>query len=278
MRLMSDPPYCLQLARPYSVSTTTTHTMRASTSLRAARRELQGTILIWRESLTTPSPIRSHPGAPVPSDTNPFARDPPPPPDASSESPSGIPLSHLKSRVRTMGDSQFVKYEKHAVPPVPHGVPPNFPDDQLEGKGRRIPPWAFWLGGMFLLSVVEDVMVSKSREAKKREEAARGEAEAVSGVRGERRERRAVSEAEREERIAAEAANRDEALQRAQEGGQVGWSDRMRAMNAQRAQLEERARRARSGAAAGPGPGQNQWGDGPSADNSQPTTDFYGRG
>lgn len=239
-------------------------------------------ILIWRESLTERSPIIAHPGPAIPSDTNPFARDPPSPPDGGAEppSPSGLPTAHLKSRVHKVGNSQFVNYERRPIPTQEHGVPPNFPDDQLErGKGR-IPPWGWWLGGMFVFSVIEDVFMARAREKKKSEAQQREEAEAVSGVRGVQAGRRAMTEAEREERIAQGAGERDEALQRAAEGGQgpAGWSERMRAMNAQRAQVEASSRQLQSSIQNPPGQegqGQGQWGDG---GNNAPSTDFYGRG
>ncbi|BEJ12286.1 hypothetical protein CspHIS471_0207460 [Cutaneotrichosporon sp. HIS471] len=146
--------------------------MRATLSLRQTRRELQGMILIYREAATGRSPIRSHPGPPKPSDLNPFARDAPSPPE--DITPSGLPAWHLKSQTRRIGNSNFVDYKREETPM--HGVPPNFPDDQLEGR-RRIPSWAVWFGGIFVLSVIEDILAARAKESRRRDAEVRGEAE-----------------------------------------------------------------------------------------------------
>ncbi|KLT39112.1 hypothetical protein CC85DRAFT_207341 [Cutaneotrichosporon oleaginosum] len=215
--------------------------MRVALPLRQARREVHGMILVFRESATAPSPIRSHPGAPVPSDTNPFARDPPSPPEQ-GQTPSGLPAWHLKSRTRQVGSSRFVDYERKQAP-VPHGVPPNFPDDQLEGK-RRLPGWAVWFVGIFALSIIEDIVVARTRAAKRRDEE---KDEHGNEVRPEWDER----------------------------------GDRMRAMNAQRTRVEEQARRIQGGRGLGPAPPQqNQWGDSPESFDAGAgrSSEAFGRG
>ncbi|GMK54066.1 hypothetical protein CspeluHIS016_0106520 [Cutaneotrichosporon spelunceum] len=204
--------------------------MRAGLPLRQARREVQGMIMIFRETAVSRSPIRSHPGPPLPSDTNPWARDPPAPPE--DITPAGVPAWHLKSRERRVGNSNFVDYKREQVPM--HGVPPNFPDDQLEGR-RRIPSWAVWFGGIFLLSVIEDIVAARAKEARRRDAEVRGEAE----------------------------PGRHPQVQKDEHGNEVrvaDWeerSDRMRTMNTQRARVEEQARRVQRRDQ------QNQWGDSP---------------
>jgi hypothetical protein len=220
--------------------------MRAALPLRQARRELKGMILIYREAATGRSPIRSHPGAPLPADPNPVARAPPTPPEE-GQTPSGVPAWHLKSRTRQVGNSRFVDYERKEAPM--HGVPPNFPDDQLEGK-RRFPSWAVWFVGIFVLSIIEDVVVARAREAKRRDEEARGEIEGPAPA-------------------GPGARQQQPQVQRDEHGNEVRapeWeerNERMRAMSAQRARVEEQARRIQGGRGLGPAPSQNQWGDSP---------------
>lgn len=291
---MTSTPRLTKLSYTSHFTTTNTTTMRITPTLRAARREAHGMILIWRTSDTTPSPIRAHPGAPVPSDTNPFARDPDPhpnaPPDASASSPSGIPLSQLKSRVRQVGNAQYVNYERRDVP-VPHSVPPNFPDDQLDPKRtwRGIPNWVWPVGFMVVLSIVDEMLLGKTRqEAMERRKAEREKAErersdseadgrGVGGVAG-----RSPAGGRRWGEEGADSMNAGGAVDENRE--MAGWSERMRAMDTKRAQLEERVRRSQANAQASmPRPPAAWGGDDASrrnasfGDSGTPSTDFYGR-